>query len=293
MKKENTTLIKNFLKESIEKKLIEKFSLHKVDPIYVVNSNYSLKPHRMINFDNAISGEIFSLTNQMNFSLLRYMQDLEIPLNAGFICYYCKFNRDYPKDNINTHSEFHFIIEYRIKVQDANKDYMSNISKTIFNEINDCINECNIKYNLLKPLPKKLLVSSLDSIWKKYPTLKIKDALNQEIANHGLCLFFDINGTNKRSINLLNDDDVIFKNKIFGNFYIYLAENQVSTPIGSIYICPTKDDINNFIKENDLNDNYDNLIKVLPSDDNYLIINLNLSRLLMYIFNKSNINEIV
>ena len=290
----NEYVLKNLLKESIEKRLIERFSLYKVDPTYIVTDNYSLRPHRMINFDNAITGDIYSFTDQMDIALLKNMHELGVELNSGFICYFCKFNRDYQNNGINNHSEFHFIIEYHIRVQDACKEYMVNISNLILEEINNAVNEYSNDFKGLKRLPKKLSVTSFDSIWKKYPTLKINDALNQEVINHELCLLFDINGMNKRSINLLGDSKLIYTDKIYGSFYLYIPELQKSTSIGSIYICPTRENVDKYFEDNNLSpEKFEKTINNFPTNDNYLIIDINLSILLMYILNKNNINEIV
>ena len=286
---------KQLLKEKLEQFLIENYSLKKVDPTYITNSIYSLKPHRLISFDNALTGDIFSFTDHMDFALLQHLNDYHIFLNNGIISYYCKFTRDYKLNKTNYHSEYHFIFEYKIKVQDANKNYMHTIIKNIFSGINETIKnyrKINQKLNMYS-FTKKISCTSVDEITKKYPTLKINDAINQEIILNELVLIFDVNGNNKKEINLI-DNETIYNNKLFANLYAYFPSIQESARVCSIYICPTRDDLEKFVKDNHLDaSSVLNNIDLFPLDDNYLIVDINFSRLLLYIFAGNNIAEVV
>lgn len=279
--------LKSYIKNEFFKFLINTFNLIEVDPIYVTKSKYLPNFKRLINFDNAIDGNIYSINEFVDFSLLEYSSTLINNIGSGIISYYCRFSRDFEENNKNN---FNFLILYKIIQEESNENDIGKIILEIFKGFNEIIKPYNDDFKNMDLLPK-LKTTNVDSILKKYPSLKFNDALNQEIFSKKFLLVFGLNGKNKKQINLISSKSEIYINN-YGIFFFYDEKLEKILEFGTVNICPSKDNVVDWIKKNYPDSKtFHHILNHLPKNENLLTIDINFSELFFYLINVSKLIE--
>ncbi len=278
--------LKSRIKNKFLEFLINTFNLIEVDPIYITKSKYLPNFKRLINFDNAIDGNIYSINEFIDFSILSYFSILSNSIGSGIITYYCKFSRDFAKFS---KYNFNFLLLYKLVQEEANENNIGENVLKIFKGFNEIIKPYSNFKNL--DLLPKLKITNVDNILKKYPLLKFNDALNQEIFSQKFILVFGLNGKNRKNINLIDYKSEIYVNN-YGKLFFYDEKIEKILEFGIVNICPSQDNIIDYVKRKHIDQEvFSNILKNFPKNENLLTIDINFSKIFFYLINESDFIE--
>lgn len=288
--KKDTLILLSKMKQNLNAGLIENFNLLEIENKYITIFNEYYSEKRTIDFDNKISGDIYQISSQSHNYLIGLINELEFNVEEGLITWFTKFNRDNISDISNSINEFCLNFQYKILISEINEVKMIEIVNTILSIINNSIINCG--NNNMNKLKNNLKIIDFDKLSKRTPTLNIKDSLDQFVINNDLVLVLNSNKVNRRGHRIIED-----KLSTYGphtaSLFCYHERNNEILNIANISFCPTITEAKEKIENSNLDSNqFIKIFETLSNENNILGVEINFSKLMIYVLDKYTIGEI-
>ena len=260
------------------------FSLLEFIPQLVINSGDFLYKKRIINFDNINNYEIYQLLEFCDLQLIKTLHNNN--LQYGLISFYPSIERDKNNTFIKSVSEDKILMMQKLLLIDANNDSIVKIANELISLINEIIKKINLHDTSI--IPKKIETIEFSKLKKLYPTVSTNDAINELVTKKGCVLIFNLDN----NLGHVNRKELLtFKNN--ATLYVKSDVNNKSIELFNFYICPKLEEIlNKFQYDVDFMNNIDQLNEIFNNYNDLIGIEINFSRLLLYVLNKMHITEI-
>lgn len=289
-KRLDTLKIISKFKNKLANYFIKEFDLFEVDPKYITNINENFTEKRNVTFDNFENNKIYEVSPFINNELLRYINELNLPVKSGVYSYAAIFNRDFGHKLNETTHEFAFFVYIKDYLSEMNESNMTQIVAKICNYINALVDELGSK---LKKLPGKIHVTSVDKLIRSYPIISTDQLINYANTNNHLMLVSGVNGCNQRHYSFIDSKLSAF-GKYTASLYVFSSVNNVTLKILTISIAPSVSELEEIITDRKLNTNeFGYARSTLNEENNCIGFELYVSQLMMYIMQKYSINEVV
>ncbi len=264
------------------------FNLYYIDTPLVTNPLPSIYNDRSINFDNLKSGSLYQYLNYPDLAMIKMIHEMED--EHGVFSYFLSINRDCDYTFVKGPYEYKILIEKSILLVEANDDAIRKTASEIVTLINDTIKSKNVPHSIY--IPTNIKVVTLTKLKKYYPTISLQDALNEFVRSNEAVLLFDLDDTfehiNKKSI--VN----FYKN---ASLYVKSNVNNETIRLMSFNLSPKKAEIIERFKYESNSEAIITLIdnnKTLFSDYNDVLgIEINFTRLMLYVLQKMHVAEIL
>lgn len=260
------------------------YSLLEYNPQVVSNKNSFLFKERFISFDNMNDNQIYNILEFNDYELIKLLHNTN--LDNGLINFYSAIERDKKNSFKKVIAEQKLLLMKRILLVQANDETIIRVAKEIIRIINENIKKIDLHDTNKIPLDFK--VYSFKKIRKMYPTISINDAINELVSSKSSVLVFDIDNTFEH----INRKEMLsfYKN---ATLYVKSEINNKSIEIFNFYICPKLEEVlSKYQYDIDIMNNTEELSKIFNGFNDLLSIEINFSRILMYILNQIHICEI-
>ncbi|MGL4951952.1 MAG: hypothetical protein ACRC4L_03110 [Mycoplasma sp.] len=288
-KKKTLTIISRF-KSKLMTLLENEYNLLEIDPEYVVDLKKIHSSNRPITFDNYFENSITELSPFINNQLISYVNEFDFPVKFGVMSYAAHFYRDF-QYNLNQ-TWFEFIL-YGVW-----KEFLSEINEVkLIQHVEHLCNKINVISNLidntLNQLPKKILITSVDKLIKQYPLIPKDKLIKYANSQNELMLVFGVDGNNKKELSFIEE-----KTSVYGEFaatlYIFNKVSNETLKLLTIYVPPSKKQLLDKIKNNNLDQNNFNwILENLNDDANLIGLEIHFYQLMMFIMGKYSIHEVL
>ncbi|MGL4950411.1 MAG: hypothetical protein ACRC4M_01015 [Mycoplasma sp.] len=288
--KKETLLINSKFKSKIISFLENEYNLFDVDPEYIIELNKIYTENRPITFDNYFENSIFQFNPYINNQLISYINDYDFSVKTGVMTYATHFYRDY-KFNLNQTAYEHLIhCVWKEFLSDINEKKLINHIELICDKFNSIISLID---DSLTTLPNKVHITSIDKLLKQYPLIP-KDKLIEYANNQNhLMLVFGVNGNNKKKLSFLEKKLSVYGD-LTASLYSFNRVSNESLKLITIYVPPSKGQLEEYIKNNNLNiENFSYALSTLDNDSNIIGLEIHFNQLMMYVMGKYSIHEIV
>ncbi len=260
------------------------FSLLEFVPQLVTNNNDFLYKDRIIKFDNINNHEIYQILEYCDLELIKILHNNNFPY--GLISFYPSIERDKNNTFIKSVSENKILILQKLLLINANNDSIIKITNELISLINEIVKKIDLHNT--STIPQKVEIIEFKKIKKIYPTISTNDAINELVSKKKCVLVFNLDNTFGH---ISRKELLTFK--INATLYVKSNINNKSIELFNFYICPKIEEILNKFQYNvDFMNNVDLLSEIFNEFNDLLGIEINFSRLLLYVLNKIHISEI-
>lgn len=276
--------ILDIFKTEIMYNLKKEFDLTEIDSQIIIKKNNFFYKERTINFDTFNNTNIYQLVEYTDLYLISIIH--EFNYIGGLITYYPSIERDRLNNFKMSISEYKINIEKNILLVDANDSKIINECKQLVSLINRIAKDMNYKNILF--IDENIYITSINKIKKLFPFISLNDSIEQLLLTKKSVLIFDFD----TSFNHINRKEILNIKKN-ATFYVNSIINNKVIELINFNICPTYEEVYDKYKYHDSFDtNKEDIKKLFNSYNDILGIEINYSRLLMYLFNKLHIKEV-
>lgn len=264
------------------------YSLHTIDAPLIQSSLLSFQSNRWINFDNFKDGSLYQYLDYPDLALIELIHASDN--KDGLMTYYLSINRDSEYTFIKGVYEYKLLIEKGILFVEANDEIIKKHASEMITLINNVINSLKIPHAI--NIPTNIKVVTLQQLKKYYPTIALKDAINEYVRIDESVLLFDLD----ESFEHIQRKSIVsfVKN---ASLYVKSNVNNELIRLMSFNLSPQKQEISARFKYERNNETMTQLLQTHPNlfseYHDVLGIEVNFNRLILYLLKKLHIAEVL